>query len=399
MASGEIQISALPQATLPVSVNDLFHLKQGIVDKRCTLEQLLYPHASLRNNPHGVTNVQVGLGSVINALQLVASENLADIPNKALARENLGVLDTVSVEGLINNHTSNTNNPHKVTHVQVGLSNIQNWTYSHLYNEDANKYATAKAVNALYEALKAQYPVGSIHLTTNPANPATYLICGGVWELTSQDRALVGYKDNSRAVETAFGNKTATLSITNLPAHSHSVTLTGGTHSHSATTTVNSFDHGTKTASSFDHGTKNTSSFDHGNKITSNFDYGTKSTNISGEHTHNTTVPWGGYGIGDRYPYTCGERREIESSPAGNHSHTVTIGAHTHTVAIGAHTHSVNIGSHSHTVAIGAHTHTAQTTLSESSHTHTGNTDSVGGGTPFNIEQPSYVVYVWKRVA
>ncbi len=51
MAVGEIQISALPQAALPIDLSDIFHLKQGIEDKRCTLEQLLAPHSSLRNNP------------------------------------------------------------------------------------------------------------------------------------------------------------------------------------------------------------------------------------------------------------------------------------------------------------------------------------------------------------
>ncbi|EBU9407124.1 phage tail protein, partial [Salmonella enterica subsp. enterica serovar Typhimurium] len=54
MAVGEIQISALPQAALPIDLSDILHLKQGIEDKRCTLEQLLAPHSSLRNNPHGV---------------------------------------------------------------------------------------------------------------------------------------------------------------------------------------------------------------------------------------------------------------------------------------------------------------------------------------------------------
>lgn len=87
MAVGEIQISALPQAALPIDLSDIFHLKQGIEDKRCTLEQLLAPHSSLRNNPHGVTKTQIGLDNVINALQLVAANNLSDIVNVVEARK------------------------------------------------------------------------------------------------------------------------------------------------------------------------------------------------------------------------------------------------------------------------------------------------------------------------
>ncbi|MDI6788657.1 MAG: hypothetical protein QME51_09825, partial [Planctomycetota bacterium] len=46
-------------------------------------------HISSTSNPHSVTKSQVGLGSVTDALQLVASSNLSDLPNTATARSSL----------------------------------------------------------------------------------------------------------------------------------------------------------------------------------------------------------------------------------------------------------------------------------------------------------------------
>lgn len=51
----------------------------------------LNDHLTNFNNPHNVTKVQVGLGNVANALQLIASNNLSDIPNSLTARTNLDV--------------------------------------------------------------------------------------------------------------------------------------------------------------------------------------------------------------------------------------------------------------------------------------------------------------------
>lgn len=401
MAVGEIQISALPQASLPIDMSDIFHLKQGIEDKRCTLEQLLAPHASLRNNPHGVTKTQIELGNVINALQLVAANNLSDVVNVAEARLNLGILSSDEVNTLIQNHINDKNNPHNTNKIQVGLSNIQNWTYSNLYTEDADKYATARAVNALYRAIQNSYPIGSIHLTVNPANPATYLLCGGTWELVSKGRALVGYDSDTRPVETNFGNSSVALSQNNLPPHTHSIYLTGGTHTHGNSASASSFDHGNKTTSVFDYGTKSTSDFDYGTKYTSTFDYGSKNTNNSGNHTHTVSGVWTGTVTRDgglEWPVAAGIST-VNTSTAGDHAHVVTIGAHNHSLYVGVHAHSVAIGSHSHSVAIGTHSHNITVNIDNADHTHSGTSGSTGGGQAFSIEQPSYVVYVWKRVA
>lgn len=395
MAVGEIQISALPQASLPIELSDIFHLKQGIEDKRCTLEQLLDPHASLRNNPHGVTKVQVELGNVLNALQLVAANNLSDVVNVAEARANLQIMSSEEVNNLVQQHINDKNNPHNTTKAQVGLSNVQNWTTSNLYNEDADKYATARAVNNLYKAVQASYPVGTIHLSMNSANPSTYLICGGTWELVSKGRALVGYDSDTRPAGSVFGASSVTLSVNNMPQHSHSVSLSGGGHTHNATVSISAFDYGTKTTNSFDYGTKTTNTTGNHNHV------GSGSTSSAGAHNHRLTYEAGGNLSGR--PSMIWTRNDDQSwypadvvcEVAGAHTHSFSVTTNT----TGNHNHTVDIGAHSHTVGIGSHTHNGTVTVSSSEHTHSGNTNSVGGGQAFNIEQPSFVLYVWQRTA
>ena len=391
MAVSEIQINALPQASVPLDLADIFHLKQGIEDKRCTLEQLLAPHATLTNNPHKTTKAHVGLSNVLNEVQLVASKNLADVVDVDEARKNLKIQSADEIQEIFNKHVLDYNNPHKTTPAKIGLGNIKNWPTSDQYNEDADKYATARAVNALYKAIQASFPVGSIHLSMNPANPSTYMICGGTWELVSKGRSLVGYENDDRKAGTTFGSKTALLTESNLPSHSHGVTLSGGSHTHGATVTLTAFDYGTKATTAFDYSTKETSAA--GNHLHT----ASGSTSSSGGHQHNFTAS---NGTNDhRTPtliYTSGGDRPFPSgSQAGEHTHSISVQTNT----TGNHTHTVAIGAHSHNVAIGSHNHSATAKIAASEHSHTGKTDMTGGSQPFNLEQPSFVVYVWQRTA
>nr|DAN14530.1 MAG TPA: structural protein [Caudoviricetes sp.] len=409
MAASEIQINALPQASVPLDLTDIFHLKQGIEDKRCTLEQLLAPHATLTNNPHKTTKAHVGLSNVLNEVQLVASKNLADVPDVDEARRNLKIQSAEEIQEIFNKHVLDYNNPHKTTPAKIGLGNIKNWPTSNQYNEDADKYATARAVNALYKAIQASFPVGSIHLSMNPANPSTYMICGGTWELVSKGRSLVGYENDDRKAGTTFGSKAVVLTENNLPSHSHTVNLSGGSHTHAATVTLTPFDYGTKG--------------------TTAFDYGTKGTNETGGHTHTFS---GSSASDGQHDHMVGMRINasyyagIFEYPVGNSSQsakpqmqngagvglgsysalpkTNAAGGHTHTFSgttsnAGNHSHSVAIGAHSHNVAIGAHNHAATAQITASEHTHSGTTGLTGAGQAVSIEQPSFVVYVWQRTA
>ena len=97
-------------------------------------------HTSDYNNPHEVTKAQVGLGNVDNTADLDkpvsnATQELVDNTKKEL--------DTK-----IDNHTSDFNNPHKVTKEQVGLGNVDN-------TADINKPVSV-AQQALVDSTKAE---------------------------------------------------------------------------------------------------------------------------------------------------------------------------------------------------------------------------------------------------
>ena len=97
-------------------------------------------HKADKNNPHEVTKAQVGLGNVDNTADLDkpvsnATQELVDNTKKEL--------DTK-----IDNHTSDFNNPHKVTKEQVGLWNVDN-------TADINKPVSV-AQQALVDSTKAE---------------------------------------------------------------------------------------------------------------------------------------------------------------------------------------------------------------------------------------------------
>lgn len=79
------------------------------------------------------------------------------------------------------------------------------------------------------------YAVGDLYLTTNTTNPN--LLFGGVWQLFGPGRCLVCVDTSQtefNTVKKTGGDKTVTLNINQIPAHSHSAWLNnGGGHQHS----------------------------------------------------------------------------------------------------------------------------------------------------------------------
>lgn len=363
MAESNIQINALPQATTPLSDADIFHCKQGIVDKRVTLADLLFPHTSLTNNPHNVTKAQVGLGNVTNDAQLVKAQNLGDLPNVELAQQNLNVYSKEAVDSVVQTHINDKNNPHNTTKSQVGLGNVENYTVALSYTDaSANKYVTAKVVNDLYKMIQGMYPIGHRIYTDNSANPSTYIPVG-TWALTGQGRVSVGYDagNSSRPAGTKFGSSTVTIDVANLPAHTHGVTVTGGNHSHGASGS-------TTGAGAHSH---------------------VASGNTSADGYHNHTAPV------ERHPLAPVGPQSIPGGIAwgGGNRHyqtnagTTTDGLHSHFVSLATNT----VGDHAHGVNISIN---ASGNLSMS-----GTSNPTGSGQALTIEQPSEVVYIWKRVS
>lgn len=71
------------------------------------------------------------------------------------------------------------------------------------------------------------YPVGSIHMSVNSANPSTYF--GGTWVSWGAGRVPVGVNASDSSfstVEKTGGEKTHTLTIDEIPSHSHYLVVT-----------------------------------------------------------------------------------------------------------------------------------------------------------------------------
>lgn len=196
--------------------------------------------------------------------------------------------------------------------------------------------ATPSAANPV----AAAYPVGAIFIATVATNPAT-LLGFGTWAAFAEGRCLVGVGTADGLAwtsEQTRGNVDQTLTVANLPAHTHTVAglsaAAAGTHSHG----VGSLEVGGVVMSSGSPLNAAVSyildnSFDHA------FDAGTGTSPIQ---SHN-----GAYGGTD-------------------HHHTLS-----------------------------------GTTASGGSHTHdvTGTIDSTGDDESFRLLQPSIGVYMWKRTA
>jgi hypothetical protein len=123
----------------------------------------LNQHIARQDNPHNVTKVQVGLGSVTNAKQVVNtgvneiklvwanSEIQATIDATPMGR----VHTTSQPDPNIAAHVNRTNNPHSVTAAQVGLGNVPNVGYA----------SDAEATGASGNNLMSAYLVGRAILT------------------------------------------------------------------------------------------------------------------------------------------------------------------------------------------------------------------------------------------
>ncbi|ANT42403.1 tail fiber protein [Salmonella phage BPS15Q2] len=192
------------------------------------------------------------------------------------------------------------------------------------------------------------YPVGIVTWFNSNVDPNTALP-GLTWTYLNNGvgRTIRIAAANGSDVATTGGSDSVTLSVGNLPSH---------THSFSATTS--SFDYGTKTSNSTGAHTHTVSG----------------STNNTGAHTHTVGGRYGGDSIGGKQRVQVSGTNQVSSS-AGAHAHTVSGTA-------------ASAGAHSHTVGIGAHTHTVS-----------GNTGGTGSGSAFSVTNQFYKLMAWVRTA
>lgn len=227
---------------------------------------------------------------------------------------------------------------------------------SYIENENGEKISPVTSVDSIYtedgkKLLDALHPVGSIYLSTSSTNPSTYF--GGTWERFANGQVLVGVDTEEtefNTVQKTGGNKTHTVTLKDVPAHTHSIPKLSGT-----------------AASAGSHTHKDTFA------VASN-----------GAHTHRLKRGDGSTDFTGLGEFTNRKKGNEPVQQAGNFTWD---GVSATTTSAGAHTHTLN-GSVS---SGGAHTHTVSTNTSTTG--STGSSVSIN----FNVLQPYITCYIWRR--
>ena len=227
---------------------------------------------------------------------------------------------------------------------------------------DIGAYTKAETDQKIAEAISDStdlnkiYPVGIVTWFNSNVNPNTALP-GLTWTYLNNGvgRTIRIAAANGSDVATTGGSDSVTLSVGNLPSHTHSFSAT-----------------------------------------TSSFDYGTKTTNTTGNHNHNRgtmeisgTVGW--FRSDNGSFYTASGAFQMGGSQA---SHGFTGSNFTYGAAADFHASRTwtgvtnTTGNHSHTVGIGAHSHTVS-----------GNTGGTGSGSAFSVTNQFYKLMAWVRTA
>lgn len=241
--------------------------------------------------------------------------------------------------------------------------------WSKVYNEaqkptpsEIGAYTKAETDQKIAEAISDStdlnkiYPVGIVTWFNSNVNPNTALP-GLTWTYLNNGvgRTIRIAAANGSDVATTGGSDSVTLSVGNLPSHTHSFSAT-----------------------------------------TSSFDYGTKTTNTTGNHAHNRgnmeisgVVGW--FRSDNSAFYTASGAFQMGSSQA---SHGFTGSNFTYGAAADFHASRTwtgvtnTTGNHAHTVGIGAHSHTVS-----------GNTGGTGSGSAFSVTNQFYKLMAWVRTA
>lgn len=87
-----------------------------------------------------------------------------------------------------------------------------------------------KTKNGVQLMTTVPYPIGAIYLSIDSTNPTK--LFGGTWEQIAQGRTLVGVDTSQtefNTVKKTGGEKTHTLTINEMPSHSHTISNNGNT--------------------------------------------------------------------------------------------------------------------------------------------------------------------------
>lgn len=111
----------------------------------------LNSHLLDNNNPHKVTKIQVGLSNIPNSI----SDSTDLDSNETLATSKAVFLLKTDFTNRISDHIDNFENPHKVTKQQVGLGNLPNATTDSMYDSDVETLVVAKVTNDILKMIQS----------------------------------------------------------------------------------------------------------------------------------------------------------------------------------------------------------------------------------------------------
>ena len=267
--------------------------------------------------------------------------------------------------------------------------------------------------------LNIVYPVGSIYWSSKNTNPGT--LFGGTWTQI-KDRFIlaagVSYSNGATG-----GAATVTLTVSNMPSHSHSFTPSGtvGSHSHSFTPsgTVSSHSHSftpSGTVSSHTHSLNSGNTSTSGTTKTAGFRCVNTETTGTGKHSHEVTMSAFSFAGGSngaamqtrdesgsahvKFNFSKGNNDEDSTTETGDHTHTVSVVGYLYgntDTATPSFTGTAGTTGATTPSFTGTAGYTGETAPSFTG--TAGNTSSSGSGSSFSILPPYVVKYCWERTA
>lgn len=250
-----------------------------------------------------------------------------------------------------------------------------------------NGTSVVSGTTASISILNYAYPIGSIYLTINSANPSTYF--GGTWVAWGTGRVPVGVDTN----DSNFNTVEKTGGSSAIQSHSHSVSITSGNQSADHT---HSYSH--------THGIDHTHTYSH-THTTPETACTVSTPTLTGSWNNNSSRFPGTTSFSGVFANVSASRSNYWNRTSSSASNTVgfSINAtHTHTATVPAMTTNSQ-----NTSTTGGASNTSTTSQSTSTsggqsvnHTHTvsGNTGNTGSGSAGNL-QPYITCYMWKRTA
>lgn len=122
------QVASSVEAEAGVATNRYMTPAMTMVLMQKNFVPLLDAHISDKQNPHGTTKSQVGLGSVDNFPTATSAEaGAVTATNRFMTPYGVGLAIASYAPTVMEYHTTDYDNPHKVTKNHVGLSNVQNF--------------------------------------------------------------------------------------------------------------------------------------------------------------------------------------------------------------------------------------------------------------------------------